>query len=147
MWIKDIRSQIPKIKQSSYYEGDFGDTISDRSLLLNEITSNNTEHLNDYYEFMQSIGFGELDASFYMEDGPTHYQKLFDREIIDLKGMYIFASDQSEYSYAFDSKNNFEVVDISASGILGKNHGCFKTFIMKKITEVENMTIWREENL
>ena len=67
MWIKDIRSQITKIKQSSYYEGDFGDTISDRSLLLNEITSNNTEHLNDYHEFMQSIGFGELDESFYME--------------------------------------------------------------------------------
>ena len=141
MWLKKIKSQIEIIKNSSYYESDFGDTISDESLLFNEMDYKNIYTLNDYRDFMKQIGYGELDASFYIEDGPYPYQKIYGREIPELKGTYIFASDQSEYSYAFDSKNNYEVVDIDASGVLENNYGSFKKFITKKIEEI---VIWRK---
>ena len=147
MWLEEIKSQIEKIKQSSFYEGDFGDTIEDESLLFNAIDNKSNIILNDYRDFMKQVGYGELDASFYVEDGPVPYQKVYIREIPELDGMYIFASDQSEYSYAFDSKNNFEVVDIDASGKLEKHYGDFKAFISNKVKEINEMVIWRRENL
>ena len=147
MWLEEIKSQIEKIKQSSFYDGDFGDTIEDESLLFNEIDNKSNIVLNDYRDFMKQIGYGELDASFYVEDSPAPYQKVYIREIPELDGMYIFASDQSEYSYAFDSKNNFEVVDIDASGKPEKHYGDFKTFIINKVKEINEMVIWRKENL
>ena len=111
------------------------------------MNNKNNSALNDYRDFMKQIGYGELDASFYIEDGPSPYQKVYGREIPELKGTYIFASDLSEYSYAFNSNDNFQVVDIDASGNLENHYGTFKDFIIEKVNEICEMNLWREENL
>ena len=147
MWLDDLKLQIEEIKKSQYYEGDFGGMVTDESILFSEMGNENISYLNDYCDFMRQIGFGELDASFYLEDGPIPYQNVYGREIPELEGKYIFATDQSEYSYVFDAMNNFQVLDVDASGKLNNQYGDFKEFIIKKVEEIKEMYVWREANL
>lgn len=144
-----VKDRVKKITDSSYYEGDFGDVIEDVSLILSNIEEAEVKNNfpSDYLEFIKCVGFGELDSSFYLDDGPSHYMKTYGRNIDSLDGMYIFASDQSEYVFAFDSKNNWQIVDIDSSGEVANIIACdFAEFIDIKLNDLIETVDWREKN-
>lgn len=68
----------------------------------------------DYLEFLADFGFGELDAAFYVEDGPVKYSAIAHEQVNECPGMYVFAGSSSGVLSAFDSGNNWVVVEISA---------------------------------
>ena len=90
---------------------------------------------------------GELDSSFYLDDGPTCYINIYGRSIDELDGMYVFASDQSEYTFAFDSKKYWQIVEINSSGkVESIIAASFSEFIDAKLNSLIDIANWREEN-
>jgi hypothetical protein len=144
-----VNGKVRKITGSPHYEGDFGDVVEDAAVILSNVESSDIKkHFpSDYLKFIKCVGFGELDASFYFDDGPSHYMKTYGRSIDKLDGMYVFASDQSEYVFAFDSKNNWQVVDVDSSGdvenIIARD---FAEFIDVKLNDLIEIVDWREKN-
>lgn len=148
--LNDLKVKIEKILNSQYYEGDFGDVIDNADKILSNFNKVLVDKgaVENYIKFIQNIGFGELDASFYIEDGPISYKEIYRRNIPELEGMYIFASDQSEYSFAFDTQNNWQVVSIDASGnIVSVLASEFSIFIESKLNELLEIVEWRDANL
>ncbi len=118
----------------------------DKECFGNPLKNANDEILNKYYKelnsapkeyinFLYEYGFGMLSSLFWIDDKIVDYKNIYGREIKELEGMYIFASDMGEYVYAFDSKNNWEVVDIDASGEVFERYGDFETFINQILDE------------
>lgn len=147
--LANIKRKIKAIKSNKYYEGDFGDVIDGVDLILSNVADERIkdEFPDDYLNFIQLVGFGELDASFYINDGPFYYTETYKREIEGLNGMYLFANDGGEYSFAFDTENNWKIVDIDSSGevknIVAPN---FSEFIDGKLDELLGIVKWRNEN-
>jgi len=54
--------------------------------------------------------------------------------------MYIFASDQGEHVFAFDSRNNWQIVDIDANGnvenIIASNFSNFIEIMLNDLLEI-----------
>ena len=90
----------------------------------------------DYREFIKLYSGQELSSIFRLYNYPIPYQEIYGRPIKELEGMLVFASDLGEYVYAFDTKNNWEVVDIDASGKIFKRYGDFETFINQMLDEI-----------
>jgi len=144
-----VNAKIKKIMESPYYEGGFGDLVEDADVILSGIDDLDIRKNVpvDYLKFIQCIGFGELDASFYFDDSPAHYSHTYGRDISNLDGVYTFASDQGEYTFAFDSKNNWQVVDIDSSGnVANVIAPDFSSFIEIKLNDLLEIVDWRDEN-
>ena len=145
----DINQKLKLILASEYYEGDFGDTIADIKLILSNVDDKDIKKSipTDYVEFIQKFGFGELDESFYIEDGPAPYEDIYKSQIDKLKGSYVIASDMSEFSYLIDSSNGWRVIQVDSqggpSGIVYEN---FSVFIDNKLDEIVSAVKWRIEN-
>jgi len=90
----------------------------------------------EYKEFLYKYGSGELSSFFWIESSLQNYQAIYGREIPELEGMLVFGSDMGEYVYAFDTKNNWEVVDIDADGEIFERYGDFKSFINGILDEI-----------
>ena len=90
----------------------------------------------DYREFIKFYSGQELSNIFRLYNYPISYQEIYGRPIKELEGMLVFASDLGEYVYAFDTKNNWEVVDIDTSGKIFKRYGDFETFINQMLDEI-----------
>lgn len=132
----NIAVKIDRIVNHPEYKGDFGGPCEDEKLIFDKVIEIIEFFPKEYREFIKKYGSGELAASFFVEMGPIPIREIYGRDDGPLNGMYIFATDQSEYVYAFDSKNNFQVVDIDASGEVFKNYGTFSDFIEEILDKI-----------
>lgn len=145
MNIVEITKQISIITASEYYEDGFGDKVDIHN--IPEIFQHDLR-FEGYLKFLKAFGCGELDACFYLEEEPIECSKVFPKERSHLKNMYIFATDQSEHSFAFDTMNNCNVVEISADGEISEDTlGTFEQFITKQLAKLVDIVKWREDNL
>ncbi len=90
----------------------------------------------EFINFLLQYGIGELSIAFRIDSEILPHQEIYGRTIKELDGMLVFGSDIGEYTYAFDTKNNWEVVDIDASGEIFERYGDFETFINKMLDEI-----------
>ena len=128
-----------KIDKISDYEIDKINDNSQESLTKFINFYNQIGVPKSYIEFIENIGLGGVDFIFKMDDLLLKYDEIYPKEYTHLEGMYIFASDMGEYVYAFDSKNNWEVVDIDASGEVFERYGDFETFINYMLDYIINL--------
>lgn len=141
----NYKKQIEIITSSEWYEGNYGHDV--------DITNipekfRNTGFLVGYINFLASFGHGELDASFYVEEAPLEWNEIFPKERSHLDGLFIFATDQGEYCYGFDSNSDFKVVEIAADGEVSESSlGSFDQFITNKLNELVDIVNWRDDNL
>lgn len=91
---------------------------------------------NTFLDFIRRYGVGELSSFFRIDYELLPHEKIYKREIKELEGMMIFGSDVGDYLYAFDTKNNWEVVDLDTSGTVFKKYGNFESFINKILDEI-----------
>jgi len=89
-----------------------------------------------YINFLKKYGTGDLSIAFRIDSELLDYKAIYGREIPELEGMLVFGSDIGEYVYAFDTKNNWEVVDIDADGEIFERYGDFETFINTILDEI-----------
>ena len=101
-----------------------------------EIINELNEYPKLYKDFIYKYGSGELSIIFWIDSSLKIHQEIYGRTIKELDGMLVFGSDIGEYTYAFDTKNNWEVVDIDASGEIFERYGDFETFINKILDEI-----------
>ncbi|MBH0059383.1 hypothetical protein I6F65_20800 [Pseudoalteromonas sp. SWXJZ94C] len=143
-----INKSIKNITSNEYYEGDFGDCIDEIDLLLDNIDESLWEGVpKSYIEFIAEFGFGDLDSTFYLDDGPVSYITIFKRDIEQYIGMYIFASNSSDILYAFDSLNNWIVVELSSEALdVTKVADSFEQFIVDKLEYIEELAELRLED-
>ncbi|MGE7956731.1 SMI1/KNR4 family protein [Pseudomonas sp. NPDC089530] len=144
----EMRKLIDVIISAELYEGDYGDCISNVDAILSGVDDSDRKGVPaDYLEFLADFGFGELDAAFYVDDGPVKYSSISGREIEGYEGMYVFAGNSSDALYAFDSRNNWSVVEISSEEdgfkVLSTD---FSGFILDKLKYVEELVVWRADN-
>jgi hypothetical protein len=145
MNIEEFKKQIEVIISSVHHDGEYGHT-TDINNFPNEFIE--SYFVESYLEFLTKFGYGELDSSFYVEEQPLKWSEVFPKERDNLEGLFIFATDQGEYCYAFDSKDSYKVVEISADGELSESSlGDFQQFISKKLNELVDIVSWRNENL
>lgn len=94
----------------------------------------------DYLEFLENFGFGELDAAFYVDDGPEKYSTICGREVEGYEGVYVIGGSSSDVLYAFDAKNNWQVVEVSSEldgfEVLASN---FSDFVLEKLKCITSM--------
>ena len=91
---------------------------------------------DSFCEFIDAYSGQELSSSFRLYSSPISYEAVYAREIKALEGMLIFASDIGDYLYAFDTKNNWEVVDIDTDGEVFERYGNFETFMNTILDEI-----------
>ncbi|TNF80349.1 SMI1/KNR4 family protein [Pseudomonas sp. ICMP22404] len=144
----EIRSLIDAITTAELYEGDYGDCITNVDAILSGVDESDRKGVPvDYLEFLADFGFGELDAAFYVDDGPVKYSSISGREIDGYDGVYVFAGNSSDVLYAFDSKNSWSVVEISSEvdgfKLLSMD---FSGFILDKLRYVKGLVDWRAGN-
>ena len=89
----------------------------------------------DYIKFIEKFGIGLilqdiLNLWIKPEDAYSVYGKG------NLKDFLIFGENLSGEMYAFDTKNNWEVVDIDADGNIVERYGDFETFINTILDEI-----------
>jgi len=139
---------IDAIKGSEFYEGDYGDCNSDVDAILRDVDDTDRKGVPiDYLEFLADFGFGELDAAFYVEDGPIKYSALAHKQVDEYAQMYVFAGSSSGVLYAFDAGNDWAVVEISAEvGGFKKLSTDFSSFMLDKLTYVKGLVDWRADN-
>ncbi|SBT16759.1 hypothetical protein MGA5115_00843 [Marinomonas gallaica] len=137
----EISRSINRITSNEYYEGDFGDCVEDIDKILNDVDKSLWESIpKEYIEFLSQFGFGELDAAFYLDDGPIPYTTIFNREIDLYKGMYVFAGNSSDILYAFDSLNNWRVVTLGSEALeVTKVADSFEEFIVERLGYIEEL--------
>jgi hypothetical protein len=145
MNVEEVKRKIDFITSSEHHDGEYGYTVD---VKMFPAKYKNTDLLCNYLEFLSHFGYGELDSSFYIEEQPLEWDKVFPEERSHLEGTYIFATDQGEYCYAFDSKQNYNIVEISADGEVSESTlGNFQEFIAVKLDELVEIVRWRHENL
>ncbi len=145
MNIERLKKQIEIITSSEFHNGEYGHPTNIKSF-PNEFFE--SPSLETYLEFLTEFGYGELDSSFYIEESPIKWNEIFPREREHLEGLFIFATDQGENCFAFDSKEQFKVVEIAADSVIAEtSFGDFQQFISKKLDELVDIVTWRSENL
>lgn len=130
-----------QIKSADLYEGNYGDRISDVVFLLMEVDESERDNVpTDYLEFLGKFGYGELDAAFYLDPGPVKYSSLVGKEIAQYNGVYVFAGNSSDLLYAFDSNNQWSIVEVG-SEIDGFEpvSVSFSDFILEKLKYIKAM--------
>jgi hypothetical protein len=144
----EMRKLIGAITSAELYEGGYGDCISNVDAILNGVDDSDRKGVpTDYLEFLADFGFGELDAAFYVNDGPVKYSSMSGREVDGYEGMYVFSGNSSDVLYAFDSRDNWSVVEISSEAdgfkVLSVD---FSSFMLDKLKYVKGLVDWRAEN-
>jgi hypothetical protein len=144
----EMRKLIGAITSAELYEGGYGDCISNVDAILNGVDDSDRKGVpTDYLEFLADFGFGELDAAFYVNDGPVKYSSMSGREVDGYEGMYVFSGISSDVLYAFDSRDNWSVVEISSEAdgfkVLSVD---FSSFMLDKLKYVKGLVDWRAEN-
>ncbi|MGE7961345.1 SMI1/KNR4 family protein [Pseudomonas sp. NPDC089918] len=144
----EMRKLIGAITSAELYEGGYGDCISNVDAILNGVDDSDRRGVpTDYLEFLADFGFGELDAAFYVNDGPVKYSSMSGREVDGYEGVYVFAGNSSDVLYAFDSRDNWSVVEISSEAdgfkVLSVD---FSSFMLDKLKYVKGLVDWRAEN-
>lgn len=137
----EIRRLIDEITSAELFEGDYGDCIFNVGAILSGVEEMDRKSVpTDYLEFLANFGFGELDAAFYVDDGPEKYSTIGGREIEGYEGVYIIGGSSSDVLYAFDAKNNWQVVEVSSEldgfEVLASN---FSDFILEKLKYIKSM--------
>lgn len=135
----NIRELINHITSAERYEGDYGSCISDRELILSGVEASHRNSVpDDYLEFLEQFGFGDLDSALYIEDGPVKYAAIARCEVEAYRHMYVFAGTGSGVLYAFDAENDWSVVEIdpelAAAQVLFDD---FSSFILSQLTAVK----------
>lgn len=143
-----LEALIKAIKASEQYEGNYGYSVGDASAVLSRVDGpDRTGVPGDYLAFLSAFGFGELDAAFHLDDGPEHYSMLSGREVAGDEGLYVFGGNQSDLLYAFDSKNGWQVVQISCElDEVEPVASNFSDFILEKLTYINALVEWRAAN-
>lgn len=143
----EIRKLIDEITSAELFEGDYGDCISNVDAILSGVEESDRNSVPaDYLEFLAGFGFGELDAAFYVDDGPEKYSNICGREIEGYEGIYIIGGNSSDVLYGFDAKNNWQVVEVSSEldgfEVLASN---FSDFILEQLKYIKSMVERRAE--
>lgn len=138
---EELKLLIEAVTSSDGYEGNYGYRVTDtRATLSNVDESDRQQAPVDYLEFLVEFGFGELDAAFYLDDGPEKYSTICNREIEGYEGIYVFGGNSSDVLYAFDAKNNWQVVEVSSEldgvEVLASN---FSDFILEQLKCIKSM--------
>ncbi|MFK7702654.1 SMI1/KNR4 family protein [Pseudomonas caspiana] len=141
----EIRKLIDEITSAELFEGDYGDCISNVDAILGGVEELDRKSVPaDYLEFLASFGFGELDAAFYVDDGPESYSAICGRKVEKYEGIYVIGGDSSDLLYAFDAKNDWQVVGVSSESdevdVLASN---FFDFILERLKCIKSMIEWR----
>ncbi len=140
-----MKDKINIITSSKYHDGNFGHEVDIQSILH---FTQGKQNLSSYVNFLTQFGYGELDASFFIEAAPAIWSDIYPKERNHLDGLYIFATNQGEYTFAFDKNNSCKVVEIDASGIISDtNFGFFNDFISDQLDRLIEIVRWREDNL
>lgn len=137
----EIRKLIEEITSNEHFDGDYGNCISNVDAILSGVEESDRKSVpTDYLEFLAIFGFGELDAAFYVDEGPEKYSTICGREIKAYEGIYIIGGNFSDTLYAFDSKNNWQIVEIS-SEIDGQEilASSFSAFILERLKCIKSM--------
>ena len=101
----------------------------------------------DYCSFINQYSGQELHDTFLLYSKPTYYYDIFGVDIESLDGVYLFASDNSEYLFGFNSKNNWEIVEIDSSGeTLNTVAQTFTEFINQKLDEIIEIETYRKNH-
>lgn len=137
----EIRQLISEITSAVGYEGDFGDRIDNVDLILSEVDAASRNGVPaDYLEFLATFGFGELDCALYVSDGPVRYTAIADADAGIYAGLYVFAGDSCEVSYAFDTRSNWAIVELDAEidevEVVSED---FSSFILNKLAYVKDL--------
>ena len=91
----------------------------------------------DYIDFLHKYGIGDLCSFFSIDSELRSSKDVFSHEISDLKFFYFFATDIGEYLYAFDSENNWNIVEVDSSGNITEYlSNSFSKFIEKILDEI-----------
>lgn len=145
---EEIKLLVESLKSSKDYEGNYGYRITDSQAVLSSVDEADRQQApSDYLEFLKEFGFGELDAAFHLDDGPEKYSAICGQEIERYEGMYVFGGNSSDVLYAFDTKHNWRVVEISSEledvDVLASN---FSDFILERLKYVKALVDRRAEN-
>uniref|UniRef100_UPI0030DCDB24 SMI1/KNR4 family protein n=1 Tax=unclassified Pseudomonas TaxID=196821 RepID=UPI0030DCDB24 len=127
------------------YEGDYGSCISDRDLILSDVEASHRDGVpDDYLEFLEQFGFGDLDSALYIEDGPVKYAAIAKCEVDAYRHLYVFAGSGSGVLYAFDAENDWAIVEIDpeldGATVLFED---FSSFILSQLAAVKGYVDWR----
>ncbi len=102
---------------------------------------------NEYIYFIKEYGVGQLSDTFLLDFEILEYDEIFNEEDNHLEGMYFFGGDLGEYLFAFDSKNNWQIVEIDSSGeVFDVVAQTFTEFIHKKFDELIEIEKYRKNN-
>ncbi|MCQ2995044.1 SMI1/KNR4 family protein [Pseudomonas syringae] len=139
--LEEVRQLIEEITSAELFEGDYGDCVSNVDALLSGVEESDRKSVPaDYLEFLGSFGFGELDAAFYVDDGPEKYSTICGREYVDYEGIYVIGGNSSDLLYAFDAKNDWQVVEVSSESdeidVVASN---FSDFILEQLKCIKSM--------
>ena len=144
-YMLNIRELIKHITSAEQYEGDYGSCISDRDLILSGVEFSHRDSVpDDYLEFLEQFGFGDLDSALYIEDGPVKYAAIAKCEVDAYRHMYVFASSGSGVLYAFDAENDWSIVEIDpeldGAAVLFED---FSSFMLSQLEAVKGYVDWR----
>lgn len=138
---EELKSLIDAVTSSDDYEGNYGYHITGTSATLSNVDESHRQQApDDYLEFLTEFGFGELDAAFHLDDGPEKYSTICGRDIEGYDGIYVFGGNSSDVLYAFDAKNNWQVVEISSEldgvDVLASS---FSDFILEQLKYIKSL--------
>ena len=89
-----------------------------------------------YIEFLNQYGVGDLSSFFRIKYELSTPEEIYGSATEEIKDMLIFGSDIGDYLYAFDTKNNWEVVDLDTTGEIFDRYGDFETFMNTILDEI-----------
>lgn len=138
---EELKSLVEAVTSAKNYEGNYGYRITDTSATLSHVDESDRQQAPaDYLEFLSEFGFGELDAAFHLDDGPEKYSTICGREIEGYEGIYVFGGNSSDVLYAFDAKNNWQIVEVSSEldeiDVLASN---FSDFILERLRYIKSL--------
>lgn len=138
---EDLRLLVDAVTSSDGYEGNYGYRATDTGATLSNVDELHRQQVpGDYLEFIAEFGFGELDAAFYLDDGPEKYSNICGREVEGCEGVYVFGGNSSDVLYAFDAKNNWQVVEVSSEldgiDVLASS---FSDFILEQLKYIKSL--------
>lgn len=126
-----------KLIISNLDNGLFGNSLN---ALDSKVSKKIINDLNDapeeFLAFISQYGVGELSSFFRIDYELIPYEKIYKRLISRLDGMMIFGSDVGDYLYAFDTKNNWEVVELDTDGEVVSRHKDFDAFMNEILDEI-----------
>ena len=115
----------------------FGNSLNSLEPKISEAILNDISRApKKYIDFISKYGVGDLGSFFRINYELSTPEEIYGSTTEDIKDMLIFGSDIGDYLYAFDTKNNWEVVELDTNGEIVDRHGDFETFINTILDEI-----------